>query len=428
MTTNITNLRKAGRLDEAYKLAEQNLTTNPTDIWNVRNMAWVLYDYAKQKANVSTKEQFLRCINKIIELDAPAEEDVLYQSVGFMVKTMASAMIRAQQTDNAFFDALFSCLKQLKIKKQTPAYSSIMKTFLHTKTWWHSFPQFCNWWGWDSFMPDDYKPTTTENGQSIIPLAERVYMAYGKCMLDMGTQADSETTIKLFDKWSNEHKNYIYLPFYEAKLMFKIGQKDEFFRLMKQFALRKSGEFWVWDLLGDYFDDDNIRLKFYAKALICPAKQEMTVKVREKTALLLNKLGYTAEAQTELRIVAKIRERNHWHIDKALAQMLSDSKNAPANNNTWFEQLSNGVEELVFGKKLSSNNQQKEKKKFSGKITIAKGGYGFVQHESQTIFVAQTLIQGKTIANNDIVQGECVAAVDKKKNKESLKAINIKKA
>ena len=132
MTTNITNLRKAGRLNEAYKLAEQNLTVNPTDIWNVRNMAWVLYDYAKQKANVGTKEQFLRCINKIITLDAPAEEDVLYQSVGFMVKTMASSMIRAQQTDNTFFDALFSCLKQLKIKKQTPAYSSIMKSFLHT--------------------------------------------------------------------------------------------------------------------------------------------------------------------------------------------------------------------------------------------------------------------------------------------------------
>lgn len=51
MTTNITNLRKAGRLNEAYKLAEQNLTANPTDIWNVRNMAWVLYDYAKQKAD-----------------------------------------------------------------------------------------------------------------------------------------------------------------------------------------------------------------------------------------------------------------------------------------------------------------------------------------------------------------------------------------
>lgn len=72
MTNNITNHRKAGRLDEAYKLAEQNLTANPTDIWNVRNMAWVLYEYAKQKANVGTKEQFLRCINKIIELDAPA--------------------------------------------------------------------------------------------------------------------------------------------------------------------------------------------------------------------------------------------------------------------------------------------------------------------------------------------------------------------
>ena len=58
--SNITNLRKAGNLTAAYELAKKCLDEKPDDIWNKRNMAWVLYDFAKQKATVDDRDQIYK--------------------------------------------------------------------------------------------------------------------------------------------------------------------------------------------------------------------------------------------------------------------------------------------------------------------------------------------------------------------------------
>ena len=40
----IKDLRKAGKLDEALKMANQDLETDSDNIWNIRAAAWVYYD------------------------------------------------------------------------------------------------------------------------------------------------------------------------------------------------------------------------------------------------------------------------------------------------------------------------------------------------------------------------------------------------
>lgn len=74
MSKDITNLRKAGNLNAAFEIAQKNLSEKPDDIWCKRDMAWVLYDFAKQKVSTETKDQFLRCLDKLIDLDLPEEE------------------------------------------------------------------------------------------------------------------------------------------------------------------------------------------------------------------------------------------------------------------------------------------------------------------------------------------------------------------
>ena len=418
----ITNLRKAGKLDEAYKMANQNLQANPTDIWNIRNMAWVLYDFAKREATITTKERFIRCVEKIISLDVSADEDIYYQSVGFLIRAMAATLIRANDDDCQYFDTLSNCIKRLKIKPQTPAFSSIIQTFLRTKMWWTGFADFCRWWGFNSFQNADYLPSQTDDGKKIMPLAERVYMAYAKCLLDGGTTNDITTFLPQLQQTAKVHQNYIYLPFYEAKLMLKIGRKEEFFVLMKKFAHRKSGEFWVWDLLGDYFDDDNTRLKFYAKALCCPSKPEMSVKLREKTALLLCKLGFRAEALAELHFIIKIRERNKWNITHLITQKVNEMEAqgivATQNNKAFYANMSAEAEKYIFG-------ETKQQSRFEGKINITNGGFGFVRYNKMYIFVPAKLLSNNNIQNGTFVSGQCIVSFDKKKNRDGFVAIKI---
>ena len=62
---------------------------------------------------------------------------------------------------------------------------------------------------------------------------------------------------------------------------------------------------------------------------------------------------------------------------------------------------------------------------YSGKITIAEGGYGFVSFNGETIFVPAALLKDKNIENKSIVKGEFVTDYDKKKKKDGYKAISI---
>ncbi len=425
MTTNITNLRKAGNLNAAYEIAKTNLAEKPDDIWNRRNMAWVLYDFAKQKATAETKEQFLKCIDKLIETDLPDDEEVFYQSTGFLARGMAATMIRAGNDDNEFFNALFERIKHLKIKKKSPAYSSLMTVMIRTKNWWTGFKAFCKWWGFDNFTNEDFEAYQTDNStQKVMPLAERAVMAYCKCLLDNGSDNEPTEFLPWLDTFSKQHQNYIYLPFYHAKLLMKIGHKDEFFEKMKVFAKKKSGEFWVWDLLGDYFEDNETRLKFFAKGLLCKTKPEMSVKLREKAAFLLRESGYVGEALSELLFIKKIREKNKWgvapQLDAAIEQLTKQGAKPTGNNSALFAKLSEEVETIVFGK-------VKAKQEFTGRITISPSGFGFVKSGDKTIFVPATLLNNSGITDKMTVKGEYVPSFDKKKGKEGYKAVRVEK-
>lgn len=271
-------------------------------------------------------------------------------------------MIRAEIMDNAYFNAIFECIKKLKIKKKTSAYSALLNVVLRTKNWWQGFKDFCKWWNFDNFTDEDFQNTETssQDCKKIMSLAERIVMAYCKNLLETGTDNEINDFLPWLEIFSINHKNFIFLPFYNAKLMWKIGKKDEFFEKMKIFAKKKSGDFWVWDLLGDYYDDKNMRLKFYAKGLSCKSKAEMSIKLREKTAWLLKDLGFKEEALGEFLFIKKIKEKNKWKIlpelESAISEFFGLGIKAEKNNIAFFEKMSTEVEAIVFGKKTKQTD------------------------------------------------------------------------
>jgi hypothetical protein len=348
---------------------------------------------------------------------------------------MLASMIRAEIMDNAYFNAIFECIKKLKIKKKTSAYSSLLNVVLRTKNWWQGFKDFCKWWNFDNFTDEDFQNTETssQNGKKIMSLAERIVMAYCKNLLETGTDNEINDFLPWLENFSINHKNFIFLPFYNAKLMWKIGKKDEFFEKMKIFAKKKSGDFWVWDLLGDYYDDKNMRLKFYAKGLSCKSKAEMSIKLREKTAWLLKDLGFKKEALGEFLFIKKIKEKNKWKIlpelESAISEFLGIGIKAEKNNIAFYEKMSTEVEEIVFGKKQNKPTKKDEQKEeqfdFEGKIKISPNGFGFVRSNGKTIFVTAKLITDNHIDDNSVVKGKFIKSFDKKKNKDGYKAIKI---
>ena len=61
----IKELRKAGKLNEAYEMAKSELSSAPDDIWAKRNISWVLIDSIKARIDSGDHEIV---INKLSEI------------------------------------------------------------------------------------------------------------------------------------------------------------------------------------------------------------------------------------------------------------------------------------------------------------------------------------------------------------------------
>ncbi|MBK8874708.1 MAG: hypothetical protein IPN13_12620 [Bacteroidetes bacterium] len=63
----IKELRQAGKLEEAYAMAKEELETDLSNIWGKRNLSWVLYAQLNELA--SNLDAFIAKINEVKELD-----------------------------------------------------------------------------------------------------------------------------------------------------------------------------------------------------------------------------------------------------------------------------------------------------------------------------------------------------------------------
>lgn len=423
-TTDITSLRKAGRLDEAYHLAKEAFDEDPYNIWNRRALAWCVYDYAKANATADKRLNFIRCLQNLIDLKMPDDEQFFHDGVGWLVRGMIATCCRAKVNDWAFYDNVVLMLEKFCLTRPSEMYSALLQTVIRLKNEWPGFVGFCQWWGFDNLRAEDYKSSTNDDGIKLMSLAERFYMGYAKAVLNTGDKNQIEGFIPRISAIANAHHEYVYLPYYHAKLLIKVGRNSEAISAIKPFARRKSGEFWVWELLGDAMSDDNYRLKLYSKTLLCRSKPEMMVNIRENMAVLLIKLGHRAEAKREIMIVSEVRQKNKWNLTQTIISITGQEwylkTKAIDDNTSFYRKNSEDAESLIFG-------VSKDQVEVVGVLKVTDKGFGFVTSDKHSVFVPSFFIEKLKLNNGDTVVCQAEKSFDKKKGKDGLKAIKIKR-
>lgn len=315
----VSKLRKAGRLTEAYQLAQTDLEAMPDDVLAKRTMAWVLYDFAKKNATIATRDKFLHCLKQLNNFELDATETMLWTQVTWLVSGMVATCVHGKCNDTIFYDALFTQIEPLKFVRPDASYSALLRTFLRIKLLWSRFGDFCRWWNFDFLTDADYKPFITTDGQKVLSLAERAFMAYSKSLLQPDTTtADIEKWITKLDLIISQHPNYIYLPYFKAKLLIRIGQNELAIKALKPFLKLKTSDFWVWELLGDATADDKKQFAFYCKAMLCHAKDEMKIALREKMMDELIEHQHYSEAKAEWQKIIDTRTNNGWAIPQKI--------------------------------------------------------------------------------------------------------------
>ncbi len=395
----ITTLRKSGQLTEALSEAEVLQSANPRDYSVALCVAWVYVDAMKQKASSETLTEFCECIQKFKALCLPIErEGILFNNVVWAVRRLFAYYVENPMVDKHGLDMLVLELNGLSVNEDNEAYRSLLSTAAKIKDW-QNFPNFVEWWNLDNLRETDYQKQEYE-GKALMSLAETTYNALCRCMMACDDDDKILAFVDSLDAVIAKHPDYQYLPYYQAKLLFRSGQTERALEALKPFARKKTSDFWVWQLLGDEVSDDSQKMMFYCKAALCDGKDEMLVKMREQVGFHLIRNGKREMGKYLIDKVINTRTKENRRPSYDIQTITKEAwwSTTPAQwDARYAEGQALGADEYLFGKMNQYNvlvtfvNAQKCAISF---LTEDKCHGFFIDHSKQL----------RTIKENDVLQ------------------------
>lgn len=331
----VTELRKAGRLDEAYKMAAADLSSEPENIWPKRAMAWVLYEWMKGESRDKNFDGFVRHMEEIVKLNLPGDETLFFEQLAWV---LARFVIELPLGKPDACSRIFNAVRTIQFGP-SGGFSYLLRAFHRHRGGWKDYIPFCDWWNFDHLQDQDYRYYKTEKGQKVMPLAEQVCIGYAQAVLSSGNMEKAENFLSRLSNLRRQHPEYQYPLYFESKILLMLGRKAEAFQLLLPFVRQKRNDFWVWQVLGDAAQDDDLAFSCYCKALTCKCKEEMLVGIKEKFARMLISRKLYREAKTEIEQVLQTRKANQWGVGCYLIEVQEEA---------WFNTIAPNTDNVSF--------------------------------------------------------------------------------
>lgn len=355
----INELRKSGKIPEAYTNAVEFLTEFPENIWAKRAMAWVLIALLKENAYYSKKEDYLKYFEEFINLKIPVEksEELVFTNFGYWFAKFSSDLFNQKNFDFNTTQKLFDLIKLFDYPKPSYLHSKILSTFIKTCELWNNFYDFVNWWKIDNLRKEDFEKEKMLNGKEIISIAERTHISISKYLIknfknNPSLSIEIDNFILKLEEIEKLHPDFIYIPYYIGKLLLSKGQNENALLEFLPFARKKTNDFWVWEMLGDILTDEEQKFACYSRALLCNATDKMLVSLRPKFAELLISKKFYDEARFEIDKTIETRNKEKWKIPGFLMiyQAQEWYKNAKLikNNFNFYKKFSSIANYLLY--------------------------------------------------------------------------------
>lgn len=360
----VKELRKEGKLNEAFQMALTEYNKAPLDIYRKRALGWVYYEYVKKAAKENNLNAFLTNVQNLKNLQFPPKEVMIFDKLLCWYVKMFSALRQQGNVNYQQADSLLLSLNGIYYTFPSEAFSSLTEQ-LH-KTYKNSYQYLQVMEGRLSyFRSEDYLPKLYE-GRQIMPLAERVYTAYSRKVLQgdpilnefgiVNYKLNKEricTFLPTLTQWIETHPNYTFLPYFKTKMELELlSDKEETFNTFLPFAKKKQNDFWVWQLMSEIMTNKELSFACLCKALSLGGKEEFLGKLRVTfTKELINRELYN-EARTEIDIVLKEKQGNNKKVPYEVQQWQQEHWYAQAqplkNNFTLYSTYKGQAEALLY--------------------------------------------------------------------------------
>lgn len=374
MLQSVTELRKAGKLVEAYDLAKLQLEKDFSDVWSKRAMAWVLYEYIKQSIENKNNKEFVQYVTELSNLYLQADDTMIADKMQWQYAKYIQANYYNCDVSNSIIKItnFLNCIEKIPFKQACVSYSQFMRTIHKAIKESNNNAQYIaimdklNFI--DNLQNEDFKSFKPDNGKPIMSLAEQIYIRYAKALIEVlkfnlsltndNSQLIDATKyfIQKLEILGANHKEYVYPIYFQAQLLLTLCEYKKAKELLIPFVKdKKSKEFWAWQKLGDavFVDDKEMALSCYCMGLLCPAPADKLISLKESTAKLMVEQHFFNEAKTEIEFVNKIRTQNEWKLSDFIQQAFASEwyNNAKSNksNKKFYELNSVLCEDLLYG-------------------------------------------------------------------------------
>ena len=351
----IRSLRQQGNLREAYQLARQLLLAEPDNVWNRRALAWVYVDLLKEAATQPTVDRLLRGLRLCQELAMDAnettwQEQVLWAVNRFLLRTPADQLPLRDLAGLVGLSSVFLGNEPSLVR------SVWLKGLLRHSATGIDWMGVMNQWGWDHFRAEDMAAETLPDGKTIGPLAERVYMAVARQLIEQVPilEATVRPVIERINQLLSQYHDFSFLPYYQARLLYLMDERAEALAVFLPFARKKQHEYWVWDTLSELIDgtpDEVIGCLVKGVSLSTP--DSFLVKIRQKLADRLIQQHRWSEAKGEIDRLVAARQQAGWKLPVMVQEWMNDEHytQAIAPPTDWYADWLTVGEGLLFADK-----------------------------------------------------------------------------
>ncbi len=282
--TEIKKFQQEGRLDEALAMAMEQYVHNPEALWAKTDLAWAYDAICKKAAANEDLTAFEQAFRPIVNLGILATDQTLRNTLCWRFRSLLASCTAKMEASAipAFAQQVCELAYSLGDIQPSEACSVLCKAFYHLRANWAGFLDFMDWWGWQNFRSEDYRPEKLPNGKLMpMSLAEGCHIAYAKILLHLGDRERICAFLPRLEALGETYPDMVYLGYYTGKLLVATGgDKTTMLQSVLPFVRRKSGEFWAWQLLAEVEqDDETLYLACLLRAVNCKTQDTFLVKI-----------------------------------------------------------------------------------------------------------------------------------------------------
>ena len=398
--------RRAGAIDEAYRIALELIGSPNADDWDRKAFCWCLIDIIKRDAGNGDEVNLAHYRKQLENVEADPSDEVLAKGVrnalslcnpsgreinnaktlskegrhaeaASVYRNALAACPADRETLTGFGWELFKHSKKLMaaenvnlgaVKRNLNDYLKLdveKPSLLHSCVLQlaaklagqdrFSMLVFSRLWNLDNLRPEDFERFRAEDGKEYPSLAEKVIQQAGKEAAASDNAQEQEHVLPRLDAAIMRFPDNVWLKLDKAKVLLSLGLHADALSFGLAVTKAKPNDYWAWGLLGDIVSrtDGGTALGCYCKALSCPAEEKFTGKIRLKVAQRMVEDNNLSAAKLEIETVARAKESEGHRIPVEVAELASQpwftKTQSATSNRDYYKTHIPAAEALLFG-------------------------------------------------------------------------------